>query len=138
MAVCVPAEGGLPATAYPGQIEARWCPVLVQHDNGRASVENDLVRLEATLRSDRIGLVLSALRPDGSAVPVLERAGQTTGPSPLRVELPEECLIEAIALDKDIAPYGATFEDGYRNAVICEAAEESARIGRKVPIRYEL
>ncbi|MGB8981516.1 MAG: hypothetical protein WCC12_06545 [Anaerolineales bacterium] len=34
------------------------------------------------------------------------------------------------------APHGATFEDGYRNAVICDAILESAEHGRQVDIRY--
>ncbi len=47
-------------------------------------------------------------------------------------------LIEAIALNKDVAPYGATFEDGYRNAVICDAISEAVQTGTRVPVRYEL
>jgi predicted dehydrogenase len=35
-----------------------------------------------------------------------------------------------------VAPWGATFEDGYRNAVICDAIVESARSGRVVDIKY--
>jgi predicted dehydrogenase len=38
--------------------------------------------------------------------------------------------------DKDVAPYGATFEDGYKNAVICDAIVQSARDGRRVQIAY--
>ena len=45
-------------------------------------------------------------------------------------------LLDAIVNDKDVAPYGATFEDGYRNAVICDAIVESARAGRRVEIAY--
>ena len=47
-------------------------------------------------------------------------------------------LVEAIALNKEVAPYGATFEDGYRNAVICDAITESGESGQRVPIRFEL
>jgi predicted dehydrogenase len=36
-----------------------------------------------------------------------------------------------------VAPYGATFEDGYRNAVICDAVLEAAAARRAVDIRYE-
>ena len=43
-------------------------------------------------------------------------------------------LFEAIAGDRDVAPLGATFDDGYRNAVICDAILESARTGRRVEI----
>ncbi|MBI1801009.1 MAG: Gfo/Idh/MocA family oxidoreductase [Chloroflexi bacterium] len=45
-------------------------------------------------------------------------------------------LLDAIVNDKDVAPYGATFEDGYRNAVICDAILQSARAGRRVAIAY--
>jgi predicted dehydrogenase len=47
-------------------------------------------------------------------------------------------LLDAIVNDKDVAPYGATFEDGYRNAVIVDAILQSAQEGRKVEINYEL
>jgi predicted dehydrogenase len=45
-------------------------------------------------------------------------------------------LLDAIANNKDVAPHGATFEDGYRNAVICDVILESARSGRAVDIKY--
>jgi predicted dehydrogenase len=45
-------------------------------------------------------------------------------------------LLGCIINDKNIAPYGATFEDGYRAAVICDAIEASARQRRMVEIRY--
>lgn len=45
-------------------------------------------------------------------------------------------LLEAIVKDTDVAPYGATFEDGYRNAVICDAILDSAREGRRLEIVY--
>jgi len=34
--------------------------------------------------------------------------------------------LDAIVNDKSVAPYGATFEDGYKNAVICDAILKSA------------
>jgi predicted dehydrogenase len=43
-------------------------------------------------------------------------------------------LLDAIVNNKSIAPYGATFEDGYRAAVICDAILESSRTGRRVAI----
>jgi len=43
-------------------------------------------------------------------------------------------LLDAIANDRDVAPLGATFEDGYRAAVICDAILESAREGRRVEV----
>jgi predicted dehydrogenase len=45
-------------------------------------------------------------------------------------------LFEAIANDRDIAPYGATFEDGYRAAVVCDAIAASARERTQVRITY--
>jgi len=43
-------------------------------------------------------------------------------------------LLDAIANDRPVAPLGATFEDGYRNAVICDSILESAAEGRRVEI----
>lgn len=45
-------------------------------------------------------------------------------------------LLDAIVGNKEIAPYGATFEDGYKNAVICDAILESAQAGKHVDIHY--
>jgi predicted dehydrogenase len=45
-------------------------------------------------------------------------------------------LLDAIANDKPVSPYGATFEDGYKNAVICDAILESARTERVQTIKY--
>jgi predicted dehydrogenase len=45
-------------------------------------------------------------------------------------------LLTCITQDKDIAPYGATFEDGYRAAVVCDAIANSARDRTAVPISY--
>ena len=45
-------------------------------------------------------------------------------------------LLDAIVNNRDLAPYGATFEDGYKNAVICDAILESAESGRQVAIHY--
>jgi predicted dehydrogenase len=45
-------------------------------------------------------------------------------------------LLDAIVNQKDVAPYGATFEDGYKNAVICDAIVESAESGRRVDVKY--
>ncbi|MEO5886415.1 MAG: Gfo/Idh/MocA family oxidoreductase [Anaerolineales bacterium] len=45
-------------------------------------------------------------------------------------------LLDAIVNDKSIAPYGADFLDGYKNAVICDAILESARSKRLVDISY--
>ena len=45
-------------------------------------------------------------------------------------------LLDAIVNNKDIAPYGATFEDGYRNAVICDAILQSSLEGQRISIEY--
>jgi predicted dehydrogenase len=45
-------------------------------------------------------------------------------------------LLRCIAEDTPVAPLGATFDDGYRAAVICDAIAESARTRRSVPISY--
>lgn len=45
-------------------------------------------------------------------------------------------FFDAIVNNKSVAPYGATFEDGYRNAVICDAIVESAQSGKRVDIKY--
>jgi predicted dehydrogenase len=45
-------------------------------------------------------------------------------------------LLDCIVNDKDIAPYGATFEDGYRTAVVCDAILESAAKKTRVDIDY--
>jgi hypothetical protein len=46
------------------------------------------------------------------------------------------CLVEAIARGGSVAPYGATFEDGYRAAVICDAIASSAECRAPVRIEY--
>jgi predicted dehydrogenase len=40
-------------------------------------------------------------------------------------------LIESIAKNKRIGPHGATFEDGYRTAEVCDAILRSAKSGRR-------
>ena len=45
-------------------------------------------------------------------------------------------LLDAIVNKKAVAPFGATFEDGYKNAVICDAIVESAASGRRVEVKY--
>ncbi len=45
-------------------------------------------------------------------------------------------LLRAIVNNTEVGPYGATFEDGYRAAVICDAVLQSAESGRAVDIRY--
>ena len=45
-------------------------------------------------------------------------------------------MLDAIVNKTPIAPYGATFEDGYKNAVICEAIMASAAKEKTVTIKY--
>ena len=45
-------------------------------------------------------------------------------------------LFDAIVNDRDVAPYGATFEDGYRAAVVCDAIAASSRERAHVRITY--
>ena len=45
-------------------------------------------------------------------------------------------FFDAIVNNKPVDPYGATFADGYRNAVICDAILASAQSGRAVDIKY--
>jgi len=47
-----------------------------------------------------------------------------------------EHLFGAIAGRNEIAPHGATFEDGYRAAEVCDAVIESADSGRRVDVQY--
>ena len=45
-------------------------------------------------------------------------------------------LLDCIVNDKSIAPYGATFEDGYRSACICDPIAQSAVTRRQVDLKY--
>jgi predicted dehydrogenase len=45
-------------------------------------------------------------------------------------------LLQAAGTGAPVAPTGATFEDGYRCAVVCDAILEAARTGRRVAVRY--
>jgi predicted dehydrogenase len=45
-------------------------------------------------------------------------------------------FVDCIVNDKDVAPHGATFVDGYRAAVVCDAILESSAAQRQVDINY--
>jgi predicted dehydrogenase len=45
-------------------------------------------------------------------------------------------FLQAIADDTDVAPYGATFEDGYRAAEVCDAIVRSGETGNRVAVSY--
>ena len=47
-------------------------------------------------------------------------------------------FLQAVVQGEPVEPYGATFRDGCRDAVIADAIVESARMGRKVDVRYEM
>ena len=48
----------------------------------------------------------------------------------------KDALAGPHANNKPVDPYGATFVDGYRNAVICDAILASAQTGHMVDITY--
>jgi predicted dehydrogenase len=45
-------------------------------------------------------------------------------------------LLRAIAGDGDVAPHGATFEDGYRASEVCDALVRSSNERRRVEVAY--
>lgn len=45
-------------------------------------------------------------------------------------------MLDCIINDKDIGPHGATFEDGYRAAVICDAIVKSMETKKHIDIAY--
>src|SRR5581483_4302382 len=45
-------------------------------------------------------------------------------------------LLDAIANDRDVAPYGATFEDGYRASEVADALVTSSDERRRVELAY--
>ncbi|HAX17303.1 MAG TPA: dehydrogenase, partial [Actinobacteria bacterium] len=46
-------------------------------------------------------------------------------------------MVNAVMLGAPLEPYVATFEDGYRNAVICDAMMKSAETGKKIQCVFE-
>jgi predicted dehydrogenase len=46
-------------------------------------------------------------------------------------------MLGAIAGEHDVAPHGATFEDGYRAAEVCDAIVRSSREGTRVQLEYK-
>jgi len=45
-------------------------------------------------------------------------------------------IIDAIVKDTSVSPYGATFEDGYRCAVVCDAVLKSADKEKRIQVGY--
>ena len=46
-------------------------------------------------------------------------------------------LLDCIVNDKEVGPHGATFEDGYKAAIVCDAILESAGSKKQVDVKYE-
>jgi predicted dehydrogenase len=44
--------------------------------------------------------------------------------------------LTAIRDDGEVAPHGATFEDGYRAAEVCDAIVRSGQTGQRVTLEY--
>jgi len=45
-------------------------------------------------------------------------------------------LLDCIVNDKEVTPFAASFEDGYRNAVVCDGIAESATTRRQIDLKY--
>ena len=45
-------------------------------------------------------------------------------------------FLEAITGKHEVGPHGATFEDGYRAAEVCDAIVRSSDSGRREPVTY--
>jgi predicted dehydrogenase len=45
-------------------------------------------------------------------------------------------LLRAIAEDSEVGPHGATFEDGYRAAEVCDAIVRSGQSGKREQLSY--
>ena len=45
-------------------------------------------------------------------------------------------FLDCIVNNKEVGPHGATFEDGYRTAVVCDAINDSAKSRRHIDIKY--
>jgi len=45
-------------------------------------------------------------------------------------------FVDCVAQDKPVAPYGATFEDGYRVQLIMQSIRESSASGRRITLQY--
>ena len=44
-------------------------------------------------------------------------------------------FLDCIAKNKKVGPHGATFEDGYRTAEVCDAILRSAKSGRREAVK---
>ena len=45
-------------------------------------------------------------------------------------------FLDCVANDKDVAPFGATFEDGYRSEVVMDTLKAASREGKKLDIEF--
>ena len=72
--------------------------------------------------------------PSGSAATGGRRATSSAGATRSRSST---CTCSRrIAGETPVAPYGATFEDGYRAAEVCDAILRSSESGKKERIEY--
>lgn len=134
-----------------GTLEAAWiCPgrknqLTVEVNGARGSLTWDLEDLNrlhvALIGADKIAgvagfedvLVTEAHHPYHAA---WWPFGHILGWEHLHINLIYHFL-DAVARGAPVAPWGATFEDGYRAAVISEAIVEASRRGRRVEVVYD-
>ncbi|HYI25451.1 MAG TPA: Gfo/Idh/MocA family oxidoreductase, partial [Thermomicrobiales bacterium] len=115
----------------------------VEVNGSRGSIGFDLERLNElqvylvdTVVSEVVGFQdVLVTRPDHPYAKVWWPGGHILGWEHAHINELHH-FVEAIATGSGVAPYGATFEDGYRAAVIAEAIDVSAASGRKVEIAY--
>ena len=66
----------------------------------------------------------------------LRLAAAAVNQTPLAWDANRDRLLTAIRDDSDVAPHGATFEDGYRCAEVCDAILRSAEGGSREEVSY--
>ena len=78
--------------------------------------------------------------PSPASVPAAVPEPLVTKKNPLRLSLvwivPILPVMHTIAGRNEVAPHGATFEDGYRAAEVCDAIVRSAENGRREAVTY--
>ena len=99
----------------------------LEHPNSLfACLEGQRRRVSARLHGDLRDRELPSLRRRLVAA----RAQHRLGALPHIIE--KFHFLDAVANDKPLSPRNATFEDGYRVAVIIDAMRQSSRLGQKV------
>jgi predicted dehydrogenase len=105
-------------------------------NGARGSLAFDLERPNELLRSDGDGFrTVLVTEPDDPFFGWWWPAGHVLGWADSFVHELEH-LLGGIAGRNAIAPHGATFEDGYRAAELCDAVLRSAASGRREEVRY--